>query len=380
MIYGNKISPEREERRLRESTIAESDKKLIRSFVTEKVASAGIGKHRITKYMQVLRLTAERHLDTQNYDDLTKPDVIRIIVDLERSGMSDWTKHDYKLMLKIFLGWLGKDVSWIRVKNPRSDLRPEDMLTLDDVQRLIDAAISLRDKALISMLYEGGFRIGEIAGLRIKDVTFDRFGAVVIVRGKIGMRRVRLISSFPMLSQWLEAHPLREDREAPLWVYAKNRTMMRYAAIRAQLRKIARRAGIQKRVNPHNFRHSRATYLASHLTESQLEQYLGWVHGSSSPRTYVHLSGRDIDEDLLRLHGLIEESGEDKERAIVQCPFCRTINSVSARICVNCRKPLVAEEVIGEEERMVEFMERLLQLSVEHPSIAEAMKKFFERA
>ena len=77
---------------------------------------------------------------------------------------------------------------------------------------MIDAANSIRDKALIACLYEGGFRIGELGGLSLGDVTFDRYGAMVIVNGKTGMRRVMLIFAMPYLSQWLESHPLREKK------------------------------------------------------------------------------------------------------------------------------------------------------------------------
>lgn len=227
------------------------------------------------------------------------------------------------------------------------------MLTDDEVRAMIEAAASLRDKALVATLYDGGFRIAELGELRIKDVTFDTYGAVLIVRGKTGMRRVRIIFASPYLSQWMNTHPLRDNREAPLWVSLTDNEMMNYFAIRAQLQKIAKRAGIDKKVNPHNFRHSRATYLASHLTESQLEEYLGWVHGSASPRTYVHLSGRDVDEKILQLHGLKKET-EASEPTVKACPFCKTLNTFDAMVCHICKRPLEikAEDVISLEDEL----------------------------
>ena len=54
-------------------------------------------------------------------------------------------------------------------------------------------------------------------------------------------------------------------------------------------------AGIEKPVDPHHFRHSRATYLANYLTEAQMCEWFGWVRGSRVPGRYVHLSSRDID-------------------------------------------------------------------------------------
>jgi len=98
---------------------------------------------------------------------------------------------------------------------------------------------------------------------------------------------------------------------------------MKYRAIRKTLSEIFKRAGVDKPSNPHHFRHSRATFLASKFTESQLCEWFGWVQGSDRPATYVHMSGRDIDADYARLHG-IEDEGNPKESKLSprDCPRC----------------------------------------------------------
>ena len=58
---------------------------------------------------------------------------------------------------------------------------------------------------------------------------------------------------------------------------------------------VAKRCGIKKRVNPHSFEHARASNLANVLTEAQMKEYLGWVGDSKMAATYVHLSGRNVD-------------------------------------------------------------------------------------
>lgn len=49
-------------------------------------------------------------------------------------------------------------------------------------------------------------------------MRFDQHGAVLIVNGKTGPRRVRVIAAAPALASWLNIHPLRGDPNAPLWV------------------------------------------------------------------------------------------------------------------------------------------------------------------
>jgi len=103
------------------------------------------------------------------------------------------------------------------------------------------------------------------------------------------------------------------------------------------LGKLCRKAGIKKRCNPHMFRHSRATFLADHLTEFQMNQYFGWIQGSKMPSTYVHMSGSRIDASILALNGI--SNPETKKESTMKpkiCPRCDTINVSEAKFCIRC--------------------------------------------
>jgi len=372
----------RQEDLLQRSVILDEDKALIKRFVTLKI-SEGISGARIAKYYSTLRLLAERFKPADKTFELcTKDDIIAIAAKIERTQTKAWTKRDYKLFLKMLYKYLGRETGFIKPRDPSNMLIPEDLVTMADVKRMIDAALNDRDKAFIACLYDGSFRISELGGARIRDVSFDQYGARLTVDGKTGMRKTRLIFSMPYLSRWLEVHPLREDREAPLWVMLSGRyVQMNYAALYRQLGRIAARAKVEHKVNPHNFRHSRATYLAQHLSESLLCEYMGLTQGSKMVRTYVHLSGRDLDKSLLKMYGLQHDSEGDEmvDLNIVQCPFCRTMNTPDARVCLNCRRPLGAEHVIERENLAQSLFEDLLELSVDDPEIAGIVKKYFDR-
>ncbi|MDQ1255196.1 MAG: integrase/recombinase XerD [Euryarchaeota archaeon] len=114
-----------------------------------------------------------------------------------------------------------------------------------------------------------------------------------------------------LLKEWLEEHPSKDCPEAPLWFnFAKREKSLkplRYEAIRMRLNKIAKKAGINKKIHPHLFRHSRCTHMANYLTEAQMNAYFGWVQGSGMPSVYVHLSGRDVDGAVLKANGIINK-------------------------------------------------------------------------
>ena len=114
------------------------------------------------------------------------------------------------------------------------------------------------------------------------------------------------------------------------------------------LKKLRQRAGVTKRVNPHIFRHARATLFAQHLTDAQLKQHFGWRANSRMASVYIHLSGRDLDPALARLAGIKHEGPGNGVRKVRTCEKCGTVNSPEALRCVQCLRPFVTTE---EDER-----------------------------
>ena len=184
------------------------------------------------------------------------------------------------------------------------------------------------------------------------------------------------------MAKWLEMHPKRDDKEAPLWVNLSSnydKIGITYQGIRQNLRRIAEKAGVKKNITPHLFRHSRATHLATHLTEAEMNVYFGWVQGSDMPATYVHLSGRDVDDKILQLHNL-KPKAEDRESAMraKQCPRCQYINSPVNRYCGRCGTILDEGERVKLEIESRQHAEQFPELAAADPKLLEHMKKAME--
>ena len=133
----------------------------------------------------------------KSFSEVTEKDITAFLSELEQSDYAPHTKRDYRITLKKLFCFLGKEEL---VKNVKQTLKannrklPEEILTEDEVIRMIKAADHPRNKAIIALLYEGGLRIGELASLKIKNVQFDENGASIKVHGKTGERRVRIVS------------------------------------------------------------------------------------------------------------------------------------------------------------------------------------------
>jgi len=322
-------------------------------------------------------------LQTLGFKDaatITQDDVEDFFI-RRRKTCSPATVNGNILELRLFFRWLsGKTVEAALFKNIQMNRRtpklPTDrLLTRADVQRLVDACDRPRDRALLMLLWDSGARISEIVTLDIGHVEFDRYGAVVIVNGKTGRRRVRLIAAAPELQTWLNQHPLKTNAAAPLFTtytrYAAGTKRLAVHTIQNTLKTIARRAGVTKPVHPHAFRHARLTDLAKQgFSEMELRIIAGWEKNSAMPEVYIHLSGGDVERKMLQKAGFVTGDETPGTAALEprQCPRCRTMNTYDALYCRACSMALTehaayqVEEKTGEAEKSDEYQDLLKRL------------------
>jgi len=200
--------------------------------------------------------------------------------------------------------------------------------------------------------------------MKLKHVSFDKYGAVLRVTGKTGDRRIRLVASTLSLQGWLSEHPCKNDPEAYLWCKLPTQnnpkfknSYLSYGFVGRLLNELALKAGIKKAVNPHAFRHSRATFMAKHLKEPEMREFFGWGKDSEMPAVYVHLSGRDVDNSVLAVYG-IKEAAKSNEPIIKTwiCQRCQEANEPSTKFCKKCGLPVDALSGDKIEGLVIEFL------------------------
>jgi site-specific recombinase XerD len=104
-------------KRIEDSSIGEEDKQLLLKFHKE-CTIKGLSKARILKYFDVLGRIAIWF--NKPLQQVKKEDIMNLVQRVESSNYSEWTKHDYKVVLKIFYRWLRKtedypeEVKWIK--------------------------------------------------------------------------------------------------------------------------------------------------------------------------------------------------------------------------------------------------------------------------
>ncbi|MEM7826047.1 MAG: tyrosine-type recombinase/integrase, partial [Candidatus Aenigmatarchaeota archaeon] len=302
--------------------------RLLEKFEHElKLNNYSIG--RIEKYWSFLKTIHEKL--GVCFDKAEKGDLERLVIEVDSNNKwSEWTKIDFKRIIKFFYRWLKNGslegeypsiVKWIKVKMKRNNQKvPDQVLTKEEVELLASKAGNLRDRALVLVLYESGCRIGEFLNMRIKDISFDQYGCYIMVSGKTGWRRVRIVEYSKDLLKWLDSHPFKSDPEAYVWVNLENfGKVISPNAVNRLLKNLARKSGIAKPIHPHAFRHARATHLAKQLPEAIMKEYFGWTMDSKMASVYYHLSGRDVDEALLKAYGYKVEKEEEKQIPLRVC-------------------------------------------------------------
>lgn len=387
------------------SDLSDRNKELLHEFYREKKLD-DISAAAIHKDLSHLKKVAE-YIDF-DFTDAEADNMKDVVTWVKERGLAPRTVKAYKVALKSFYKHLHKAeygengyrerygergyppaVAWMTttVRKNKDEKLKKNLLTENDIQTLLNACNNARDKALISLLWETGARIGELVDLAVGDIEDHDHGKKVVVDGKTGQRRLLLISATPHLQTWISTHPHRDDPNAPLWVNIGTRNhggKMSYRAMYKVLNKTADDANLGKPVNPHHFRHSRATYLALRFTEAQMCAWFGWVQGSDIPGQYVHLSGRDVDASYARIHGIEdEEEPETSQLAPKECGRCGRSNEPDAEWCDKCGQAFTleaAQKMEKDEDAVARSYQRLLE---EEPAAAarllqEALEKMGE--
>ena len=192
------------------------------------------------------------------------------------------------------------------IEMPKFSRRLPDVLSTAEIDRIL-AAIDrttpkgVRDDAMLELLYSCGLRVSELTSLRMQDLFFGE--GYIRVIGKGDKQRIVPVSSTARdrIQRYLEER--RSVRTGEEIVFLNNRGgQLTRVMVFTILKQATRRAGIEKRISPHTFRHSFATHLLEGgASIRQVQEMLG--HESIlTTEIYTHLDRehlrRTVEEHL----------------------------------------------------------------------------------
>lgn len=311
----------------------------------------------------------------------------RIVAWIHRTYDNEETNVDYRIALRVFARRVAPtdrdeippSVSWVSTTTSRNydpSPDPREMLRWEEhIVPMAEASTNDRDAALITLGFDAGARSGELMDLSVGDIEPHEYGLQVVLEGKTGRRSVLLVPSAPYVRRWVDNHPRKGEPDAPLWCTLGGGDTISYQRVYQILKRLAKRADVNKNVTPTILRKSSAAHLArNNLNQVHIEDHHGWVRGSRVASRYIATFGEATDREVARVYGVEVDQEEVETINPVECVHCGQETPGEREFCLNCGQAispdanhlveevssLIDEEVINTDER--ERREDLMQV------------------
>ena len=255
-------------------------------------------------------------------DDIVKQDVEDYIAALDADGESARSKARRLASIHEFHRFalaqhaVSADVA-ASVKAPKGASVLPDVLNVDEVSRLLDAAavggstdpVVLRDKALLEFMYATGCRVSEAVGTNLDDIDLEE--KVVRLMGKGSKQRLVPLGSYARNSvvAYLNAGRGELERRSTAKVPERRALFLNKRGKRISRQSVweivktaGERAGITKPLHPHTLRHSFATHLIQGGADVRTVQELLGHASVTTTQIYTHVSPEALIETYLTAH------------------------------------------------------------------------------
>lgn len=188
------------------------------------------------------------------------------------------------------------------IEAPKASRSLPDTLSTEEIDRLIgsiDASTTkgLRDRAMLEVLYSCGLRVSELCDLRLGDLFFGE--GYIRVIGKGDKQRLVPVSGMARDRIQLYLEVRDKSRRKDEFVFLNNRgKQLTRVMIFTIIKQAALRAGIDKKISPHTFRHSFATHLLEGGANIRQVQELLGHENILTTEIYTHLDDTHLRQTL----------------------------------------------------------------------------------
>ena len=200
------------------------------------------------------------------------------------NGINSARSFFYRIILKKL---------WIYDEVPRmiADWSLPAVCSREEIEKLIDTATNIRNKAIIALTYSSGLRVGEVCRLAPTDIYMSTMQIHVRDSKNHGDHWTVLSErALELLKEYWYSYPVPRDI---LFVTLRNpHRPLKTGGVEIMLKKIAKEAGIT--AHPHTLRHSFATHLIEDETKPEYVQAMLGHRSPHSTTIYVHVSNKSL--------------------------------------------------------------------------------------
>lgn len=262
-----------------------------------------------------LKTHAETELDFTGPDDITFTQLQEFLYLLSKNKISERSQARWISSIKAFFKYLleeeiREDNPATLLEGPKLGLYLPDTLSYEDVERVIKAIdlstdLGKRNYCIIEVLYGCGLRVSELIDLKISNINFKE--GYLKVEGKGDKVRFVPLADYTasLIKDYINnvrsQYKINKKCEDFVFLNSRGSSMSRVIVF-IIIKELTEKAGINKKISPHTFRHSFATHLLQNGADLRyIQEMLG--HSSiSTTEIYTHLKTEELRDVILNYH------------------------------------------------------------------------------
>ena len=262
-----------------------------------------------------LRDYAEFDLENTGPFEITYENIQEYLFQLSKKKFSERSQARWISSIKSFFKYLVEDEfrtdnPTTLLEGPKLGLYLPDTLSFEDVNRIIaviknDTDLGRRNHCMVEVLYGCGLRVSELIDLKISNINFKE--SYLKVEGKGDKSRFVPMASFTskLIKDYIRdirsKYKINKKCEDILFLNSRGSAMSRVIVF-IIIKELTEKAGINKKISPHTFRHSFATHLLQNGADLRyIQEMLG--HSSiTTTEIYTHLKNEELRDVILNFH------------------------------------------------------------------------------
>ncbi|WP_347216380.1 site-specific tyrosine recombinase XerD [Chryseobacterium sp.] len=258
---------------------------------------------------------AEEDLANVGPDSIGYENLQEYIFNLSKQKFSERSQARWISSIKAFFKFLledeyREDNPAALLEGPKLGLYLPDTLSLPDINKIITAIevntdLGKRNQCIIEVLYGCGLRVSELIDLKISNINFKE--QYIKVNGK--GNKTRFVPLADYTAELLESYikevrskgKINKKYEDTLFLNSRGTSMSRVIVFLI-IKELTDKAGVNKKISPHTFRHSFATHLLQNGADLRyIQEMLG--HSSiTTTEIYTHLKTEELRDVILSYH------------------------------------------------------------------------------
>ncbi|MFC1703726.1 site-specific tyrosine recombinase XerD [Candidatus Omnitrophota bacterium] len=290
-------------------------KELIDDFLNYLSVERGLAKNTLEAYRRDLKKYI-KYLKRKNISDpnrITREEVSSFMFTQKDKGLSMNSISRNLVAIKVFHRFLARE-GFIKedrtslIDSPRLWKRIPEVLSRDEIESIIKSVYprdtaSIRDKALVELMYATGMRVSEVVNTKLDDVNLE-IGFIRCI-GKGQKERIIPVgkSAVLALQRYLEKSRPKLSKQPTKSVFL-NRSGKKISrqSIWKMIKKYAKIAKVKKQIKPHTIRHSFATHLLERGADLRAVQEMLGHSNISTTQIYTHINKDRLKEIHRKFH------------------------------------------------------------------------------